>query len=381
MFFIPSVIGAKVDPVIAEEFFAESENRLKKENAKTRPTPTVAKQLAPKLDTETQYHRAIRFHEEIRQAALRMETVPPAFHLVDPSRFAPQRSWTSAVSIRPTDIWCDVDHEEEAIQLPDAILCMDTSLSSDPSMQLCYLIQQQAAKTEERATIEAMTRGQSNNANWYLYRAGAITGSTLGRILRCQKYGRANPNNIVKDLLKWEKHNKPQAKACQWGHDHEEDGIKSFVADYRKSHTGIQIERPGLMIHPKFGYLRASPDALIRCECCDDVTLLEVKCPLIKTDPISAINNKEVNWVTTVDGSPRLIPGDTRGYHEQMQLLMAVVGTSKGFLCIWTPQGHCVINVAFDEHLFIDQIIPACYNFFTTHLVPAIVQQNKTPDS
>ena len=50
------------------------------------------------------------------------------------------------------------------------------------------------------------------------------------------------------------------------------------MAQMIKEHPGLSVCKSGLVIHPLYPYMGASPDGLIKCRCCGP-GVLEVKCP------------------------------------------------------------------------------------------------------
>ena len=50
------------------------------------------------------------------------------------------------------------------------------------------------------------------------------------------------------------------------------------MAQMVKEHPGFSVCKSGLVIHPLYPHMGASPDGLIKCRCCGP-GVLEVKCP------------------------------------------------------------------------------------------------------
>ncbi len=52
-------------------------------------------------------------------------------------------------------------------------------------------------------------------------------------------------------------------------------------------HAGFEVSDSGLVINPTWSHIRASPDGLVKCNCCTP-GVVEIKCPFChKNDTIS----------------------------------------------------------------------------------------------
>ena len=62
------------------------------------------------------------------------------------------------------------------------------------------------------------------------------------------------------------------------GHDNEDLAVSTYVKNLMVNHENVQISQPGLAVHPKIPFLRASPDLITFCSC-HRLRAVEIKCP------------------------------------------------------------------------------------------------------
>lgn len=54
--------------------------------------------------------------------------------------------------------------------------------------------------------------------------------------------------------------------------------IDQYSVLMKARHRGFSILKCGLHIHPEYPFIAATPDSLVKCDCCG-TGVLEVKCP------------------------------------------------------------------------------------------------------
>lgn len=110
---------------------------------------------------------------------------------------------------------------------------------------------------------------QRNDA-WYANRVGRITASRVGAILGLSKY--RNRDDVMRDMVR-EALGAPSEftgnEATRYGELHEADALDAYEQRF-----GTIIEPSGLVVHPHFDWLAASPDGLV-----GEHGLVECKCP------------------------------------------------------------------------------------------------------
>ena len=69
-------------------------------------------------------------------------------------------------------------------------------------------------------------------------------------------------------------------------HENEGNALKAYQKILDKNHSGVVIEKCGLLMHEKYHFLGVSPDVLVTC-LCHESSLLEIKCPAKHKDNLS----------------------------------------------------------------------------------------------
>ncbi len=67
------------------------------------------------------------------------------------------------------------------------------------------------------------------------------------------------------------------------GCDHEQKAREAYFNKAVLSHLNLTLTDRGLVIHPQYPHLGASPDSFVKCRCCGN-GVLEVKCPFSCND-------------------------------------------------------------------------------------------------
>ena len=336
---------------MCEDVFSERERRLFDEN-KSRPTPSVLQSLIQALPPSAEYDRAITLKDNLVQASRDMKATPPALHLLNVQTWNPCKQQVSKHRDSITAIE-DVDREEEVVSLPHNIpqfvSCLSATTYDEKVYEMLWMLQSLAKNDNARQQIEVCTRGQSTNPRWYHYRTGLISDSIIKRIINYTIHKKAVPDNALKVILK-RKDCASQTAACQWGSSHEEIAISTFVANFEEVHQLVKIQRPGLIIHPSFGYLGASPDAILSCACCRDKILL--------CTPQEAVANGDITYITQHQDGFVVKPGHSRGYYEQIQLTMACSQLQKAKMLVWITKDILDVDMNFDSEFFFKTIVP-----------------------
>ena len=53
---------------------------------------------------------------------------------------------------------------------------------------------------------------------------------------------------------------------------------EKYVTEHSKVHESFFVIKCGLILHPSYPFIGASPDGIVKCSCCGTGTL-EIKCP------------------------------------------------------------------------------------------------------
>ena len=123
-------------------------------------------------------------------------------------------------------------------------------------------------------SLEARTRRQADNAEWHSLHGYTVTASNFGRVFNNQKPS----TSFLHDLFNPRKID--HLPAIVHGKKFESVAIAQYIKQKSSAGTPVYFRRCGLVLHPLFRYLGASPDGLIVDESMNPAYgLLEVKCP------------------------------------------------------------------------------------------------------
>lgn len=129
---------------------------------------------------------------------------------------------------------------------------------------------------EEISRVEMDTRSQAKGAGFFRHRAGRIGASVSGSAFNCNLA--QPPQSLIKTIC-YPHLFKINTKATQHGCKHEEDAIKAYESEMKRTHVNFQLTRCGLFINEQYPFLHATPDFLTSCDCCG-FGCGEVKCPI-----------------------------------------------------------------------------------------------------
>ncbi|CAC5357723.1 unnamed protein product [Mytilus coruscus] len=160
----------------------------------------------------------------------------------------------------------------------------------------------------------------------------------------------------------------------KWGLKHEITASKQVTKLYEATHTNPEIVQPGLLVDRTYSYLRASPDAIMTCDC-HDTTVIEIKCPYScrYLTPTVAVCEKKITYVGIEKENMVLVKGHQYGYYEKIQTQLNVCKENNAKLVVWTTKGLLTIDVPFDEKYWTTIMLPAIRCFFETHIAPEIL--------
>ncbi|KAH9374768.1 hypothetical protein HPB48_001057 [Haemaphysalis longicornis] len=123
--------------------------------------------------------------------------------------------------------------------------------------------------------IEKRTRKQALSVNWFAYRAGRITASTLYDV--CHTSVSAPSLSLVMRI--WA----PQgisvsAPPVRYGREHEAEALEKYKKVAGDVHCNAQFKEAGLFVSKENVFLAATPDMLVECDRCG-AGVVEVKYP------------------------------------------------------------------------------------------------------
>ena len=73
--------------------------------------------------------------------------------------------------------------------------------------------------------------------------------------------------------------NKDISSTIQWGLKNEATALSAYLKKFEETHRAVEVIRPCLLTHRKYSYTRASPGAIISCNC-HGFNIIENRCLL-----------------------------------------------------------------------------------------------------
>ena len=201
--------------------------------------------------------------------------------------------------------------------------------------------------------VEMETRGQSSNKKWFQARAGRITGSKCGKVLKQMDKKKIKETTIQKlaTEIVTNSHNSHinwwVQRAIDWGIQKESVAMEQFKTTLPED---IEIQTGGgLVIHKDHTFLGVSPDGV-----CEENFLIEIKCPYSVRDSKSvddALAMNKLQCVKKLSDTVYVLNLDNEyghKYYHQVQLSLNTLNLSLCKFVIWTPNWMHVIDIARD---------------------------------
>ena len=129
---------------------------------------------------------------------------------------------------------------------------------------------------QQTEAVEMATRAQANSRLWPKFKAGRVTASQFYKV--CHTDPSQPAPSTIKDICYPDRH--LSTPTIRWGIKNE----KNAKAAYRKkmaAHVNFSMRNSGFVIHSAYPEIGASPDGIVRCDCCGEGSL-EVKCPVLE---------------------------------------------------------------------------------------------------
>ena len=230
----------------------------------------------------------------------------------------------------------------------------------------CFMQLSLTVKLAQR--VEELTKTQTKSRSWFAYRAGRITASSFRAVVHTNI---SKPSLSLVRSIYYPYYYQFTSKYTEWGCQHEEEAITEYTRKMNTLHKGFNITKSGLILHPTFPHLGASPDGKINCECCGS-GVLEVKCPyLCKTRTISeAIEDPKFCLETNEAASLKLKSSHAYYFQVQLQLLLCEAGYCD--FVIWSQSELINLRITPDQE-FLNKYIPPATAFFKAVLLPELL--------
>ncbi len=216
--------------------------------------------------------------------------------------------------------------------------------------------------------IEKNTRAQSNCAEWHSERKSRLTASLFGHVMNRRK--NIYPKSIVNKIVQ---SSHTTSTSCKWGTDNEQNALLKYYESMQSNDKLIEVcYSCGLIVNPKWPWLGASPDALIRDDSEEQVYgAVEVKCPSSKADLtiLEACEDKTF-YLKLVDNKPSL--KKTHVYYFQCQGVMAICQLSYLDFVVFTQKDLHVERIYFDEQDWKSNMLPQLTSFYFDYLMQLV---------
>nr|CAI5827397.1 unnamed protein product [Callosobruchus analis] len=139
-----------------------------------------------------------------------------------------------------------------------------------------------------------------------------------------------------------------KTKATVWGITYEAQALKTYQEYCASMHEELQVERVGLCLSPEYPQFGASPDGMVTCQCCG-TGCVEVKCPyLLKELSLVEFAQQKTSCLGKTENEEFYLKQD-HGYYYQVQMQMAILGTTFCDFMIWSPREFFLQRIFFDE--------------------------------
>ena len=224
--------------------------------------------------------------------------------------------------------------------------------------------------TQHCEMVEQVTRDQAHSKLWYVYRAGRITASNFKNAVHTSP---CDPSISLIKKICYPQSYKFKTKATQWGIDHEQLAITSFLEKLSDFHVNLEVRKCGLMISPSSSYLGASPDGIVKCNCCGK-GVLEVKCPYQCKEQSfkDACESSSFCLEQTHDSGTPFRLRINHSYYYQVQLQMKICEVSYCYFVVWSPN-ELIINKIDYNNGFVETALSKGLTFFMHGVLPELV--------
>lgn len=226
---------------------------------------------------------------------------------------------------------------------------------------------------EECDDITTTTVDQSNSSEWLRQRVGRITASKLKSV--CHTSLNKPSLSVIKGICYPAKFN---SKATEWGLKHESDAIASYKRINSLKHENLDIVSVGLCLQSSTPQLCATPDALVRCNCCR-IGCVEVKCLYrLKNMDLASFVELKTSCFKKVNDCIQL--DKSHAYYYQIQCQMKMTETNYCDFIVWSPKEMYIERVDLDEEFWNEKSLIAL-EFHKQVIMPELLGRYFTRDN
>lgn len=220
---------------------------------------------------------------------------------------------------------------------------------------------------DAREEIFRKTKKQHRCMFWKQQRIGAVTASMLHKVARCKG---TNDNNYIVQMIMGEATFTGNS-ATRYGNKHEPVAKKLYEKCLRINHKGVTITNSGLIVWKENPLIRASPDGIVSCKCCEK-GIIEIKCPAsIKYKHLTGeeIARDGTYHLELVNNQPKL--KHSSPWYTQIQIQLGVSQYAWCDLVLFTkkPPHLTTERIYFDSEKF-NMEVERALTFHTKFIMP-----------
>ena len=206
-----------------------------------------------------------------------------------------------------------------------------------------------AMSKETIIEVEEMTRGQSENPQWFAFRKHVITASKAHAVMtRCNSLKKKslslNAAEPIFQKVSGTANLNPDLPALRYGRAMEEEAVNCFKQLFSETHKNVKIFECGLYLSNDAPYIGGSPDRIVECDCCRK-SCLEVKCPFSVRHTTPVDDSVNLPYLKKENGEHKL--NQQHSYFTQCQVQMAVTEIPVSDFFIWTAHGYFIEKIKF----------------------------------
>lgn len=160
-------------------------------------------------------------------------------------------------------------------------------------------------------------------------------------------------------------------KATKWGCNHEKTARDAYFQKAVERHINLIVTDRGLVVHPRYPHLGASPDGYVKCHCCGS-GVIEIKCPFSCRDRSFLESVGDRNFCLVRSEDDNFVLKKQHSYFYQVQLQMKLCDVKFCDFVIWRTD-ELVVNRIMRDDDFLKEAIDKATVFFKYGILPELV--------
>ena len=157
--------------------------------------------------------------------------------------------------------------------------------------------------------------------------------------------------------------------AIKWGVANESTARDAYAQQMSHTHVSFECRISGLVVHPLYPCLGASPDGVTCCGCCGE-GICEIKCPF-------SIKDVDPN---NCKGKPKFFLKEhglntTHKYYTQVQGQLAICDKQFCDFVVWTAKGLFIQRIYRDKP-FWEKVSLKLSEFYVKHFLPKAIEES-----